>query len=145
MSTTVNLGFEMKSLYIIRGVSGSGKTTLAEQLCQLPDSEMIAMDDYFYDQQGNYNFDGSKLKTAIDDFDRRLGVLFNQDKTNIIIHNTSTGLYEFERHIDLANKHGYQVFSLINENRHGNSSVHNVPEKSLVRQESKLRNNIKLR
>lgn len=39
----------------------------------------------------------------------------------------------------------YTVFPLIVENRHGNTNVHNVPEETLINQERKLRNNIKLR
>jgi hypothetical protein len=32
---------------------------------------------------------------------------------------------------DLAKKYGYTVFSIIVENRHGSTSIHNVPEGSI--------------
>jgi hypothetical protein len=33
-----------------------------------------------------------------------------------------------EPYFELAKKYGYKTFSIIVENRHGNKSIHNVPE-----------------
>ena len=38
-----------------------------------------------------------------------------------------------QAYIDLAKKYGYQVTTLIVENRHGNRNVHNVPDETLDR------------
>jgi hypothetical protein len=38
-----------------------------------------------------------------------------------------------QAYIDLAKKYGYQVTSLIIENRHGNPNIHNVPMETLER------------
>lgn len=44
-----------KNLYLLRGVSGAGKTTAAENLYEsLPHSYILALDDFWYDDQGNY-------------------------------------------------------------------------------------------
>jgi hypothetical protein len=36
--------------------------------------------------------------------------------------------WEMNIYYELADKYGYKVFSVIVENRHGNSSVHNPPD-----------------
>jgi len=41
-------------------------------------------------------------------------------------------------YMDLAVKYGYQVVSLIVENRHGNSSVHNVPDETIEKMKSRF-------
>ena len=60
----------------------------------------------------------------------------------IVVSNTSTTEKELQPYLDLATKYDYKVVSLIVENRHGNSSVHNVPDETI----DKMRNrfNIKL-
>ena len=55
----------MKNLYLLRGLPGSGKSTLAEQL----GGSHFETDKYFIGENGEYNFDGSKLKEAQVDFD----------------------------------------------------------------------------
>ena len=51
----------------------------------------------------------------------------------IVVSNTFTQEWEMQSYIDLAKKYGYQVTTLIVENRHGNSNVHNVPAETLDR------------
>ena len=36
-----------------------------------------------------------------------------------------------EHYIELAKKYGYQVFTLIVENRHGGKNIHGVPDDKL--------------
>jgi predicted kinase len=50
-----------------------------------------------------------------------------------VVSNTFTQEWEMQSYIDLAKKYGYQVTTLIVENRHGNSNVHNVPAETLDR------------
>lgn len=66
------------------------------------------------------------------------------DKSNVIIHNTSTREWEFQPYIDMAHQYGYKVVSLVVENRHGNSSVHNVPEEVVENHRNNILNNLKL-
>lgn len=62
----------------------------------------------------------------------------------IIVSNTTTTEKELKPYIDLAEEYGYKVVSLIVENRHGNDSIHNVPQEIRDSQENRLRNSLKL-
>ena len=42
-------------------------------------------------------------------------------------------------YFDLAEKHDYEVVSLIVENRHGNSNIHGVPEEKLKHMKNRYR------
>ena len=46
----------------------------------------------------------------------------------IVVSNTFTQEWEMKPYFDLAKTYGYQVFSLIVENRHGGLNQHGVPE-----------------
>jgi hypothetical protein len=39
---------------------------------------------------------------------------------------------------ELAEKYGYQVYSLIVENRHGSTSIHSVPDDTLDKMEKRF-------
>jgi predicted kinase len=135
-----------KTLYILRSVSGAGKTTLAKAWEEsLPNSVAIAADDYWYDKEGNYNFDITRLGDAHKNCQfkvKRAMMVLKRD--NIIVHNTNTSEKEIKPYLELADMFGYKVVSLVVENRHGNKNVHDVPDFVLERQENNLRNSIKL-
>ena len=136
----------MKKLILIRGVSGSGKSTLAKLLTS--DYRIFEADQYFYDENDNYNFEASKLDFAHKWCQLCVESAMEIDEhflnSVIVVSNTSTTEEEMKPYIDLANKYNYQVTSLIVENRHGNSSIHNVPQETLDKQRKRLLNNIKL-
>ena len=132
------------TLYLLRGVSGSGKTSLAYTLeFSLEDSKAISADEYFY-RSGEYLFDASLLGEAHQQCQLSTKSHMEEDYSNIIVHNTSTSDKEIQPYLDLAEKYNYKVVSLIVENRHGNKSVHSVPDLVLLRQAGKLRESIKL-
>jgi NEDD4-binding protein 2 len=131
----------MKTLIILRGLPGSGKSTFANYM--FSNKVVFEADKYFYDETGNYNFDVSKLhlahkwcqlqvEHAMEDNYYSGGILYPE----IVISNTSTTEKELEPYLELAKRYKYQVVSLIVENRHGNKSVHNVPEETM----DKMRN-----
>jgi predicted kinase len=121
-----------KILVICRGVSGAGKSTFAKTLGGIH----IEADQYFIDGEGNYKFDGSKIKlaheycrTQTEAWMQTKGDQVNVDK--IVVSNTFTQEWEMEPYFELAKKYNYKVFSIIIENRHGGTNQHNVPEDKL--------------
>lgn len=136
----------MKMLYLIRGVSGSGKTSLAKTLGCLPGASTHAADDFFYDKQGNYNFDVEKLNQAHRwcQFEVEYQMQARTPVNIVIVHNTFTRERELKPYLELAEEYNFPVTVLVVENRHGNKSVHEVPEAVLVRQTANLMRSIKL-
>lgn len=135
----------MKTLYLLRGVSGCGKTTLAKTLeVLLPNCITCAADDYHYDGNGNYNWKPENLKTAHTLCQGKVDYAMFLSVKNIIVHNTNTTQKETQPYLDMAEKYGYRVVSLVVENLHGNKDVHNVPQDIRNAQEKRLRDNIKL-
>lgn len=62
--------------------------------------------------------------------------------SEIAVSNTFTQEWEMEPYFQLADKYGYQVFSIIVENRHEGANQHGVPQEKI--QVMKDRFNIKL-
>ena len=127
-----------KALFLIRGLPGSGKTTLAESL---DIDAIVAADDYFYDEGGNYNFDAAKLPDAHGFCKNRVCVCMENEVEKIAVTNTFTKEGEMEPYILLAETYEYTVFTIIVENRHGNKSIHNVPSETI----DKMRNRFQIK
>ena len=122
----------MKNLYLLRGLPGSGKSTLAKQL----GGSHFETDKYFFDEQGNYNFDGSKLKEAHQWCQDSVSnaMLLNHttgENETIVVSNTFTQEWEMKPYMDMAKDWGYRVFTIIVENRHGGVNQHGVPDEKL--------------
>lgn len=135
-----------KNLFLLRGLPGSGKTTLAKILLDLDNGEdtmSFSADDYFTDAEGNYNFDVNKLGEAHIRCKLDTGEAMAAGVEHIIVHNTFTTEKEMKYYIELAETFNYRLFVLTVENWHGNSSVHNVPERTLDRMERRYK--LKLR
>jgi len=115
---------EDKILYIVRGVPGSGKSTFAKHLT----SNVFEADHYFYDENCNYNFDITKIKDAHKDCQDNVRHAMESSIPKIAVSNTSTQEWEMEPYFNMAKEHGYSVFTVVVENRHGGVNLHNVPE-----------------
>jgi len=117
-------------LLVIRGLPGSGKTTTAKVIAGEKYS-CFAADDYFYDKEGIYKFDFTKLgiahKTCFDKTEQAL----QQREDIVLVHNTFVKEREINPYKKLAEKYNYKFISLVAENRHGNGSVHRVPQTTL--------------
>lgn len=113
-----------KVLYIVRGIPGSGKSTFAKQLT----SNVFEADQYFLDINGNYNFDFTKIKDAHKDCQDNVKSAMQSSISKIAVSNTFTQEWEMKVYFDLAKEFGYKVFTIIVENRHGGTNIHNVPE-----------------
>ena len=116
----------MKELFLLRGLPGSGKSTLAESL---GGSHMEA--DKYFTYDGKYEFDVTKLKDAHDWCQNAVRVFMENKSKRVVVSNTFTQEWEMKPYFDLAEKHGYKVYSLICENRHGGINEHGVPEDKL--------------
>ena len=128
-----------KILYIVRGIPGAGKSTFAKTLGGIH----IEADQYFIDGEGNYNFDGSKIKLAHEYCRAQTGAWMSSDGSQvnvdkIVVSNTFTQEWEMEPYFELAKKYGYKVFTVIVENRHGGTNQHNVPEDKLEQMKNRF-------
>ena len=123
----------MKCLILLRGLPGSGKSTLANAIA---DSNAVCeADKYFIDDEtGEYKFNPAELKIAHqwckDEVEARMKQ--NQDTngldySEIVVSNTFTQEWEMAAYNELAEKYGYQVHSVIVENRHNGINVHGCP------------------
>lgn len=120
----------MKELILLRGLPGAGKSTFAQFFRTL---YWFEADKYFEDEEGlGYNFDPSKLKEAHQWCKDRVEFIMNPPNNHpaelIVVSNTFTQEWEMKPYFDIAEKYGYRVHSIIVENRHGNKSVHDVPD-----------------
>jgi predicted kinase len=117
----------MKELFLLRGLPGSGKSTLAESL---GGSHMEA--DKYFTYEGKYEFDVTKLKDAHDWCQNAVRVFMENKNKRVVVSNTFTQEWEMQPYFELAEKHGYRVYSLIVENRHGGVNEHGVPEDKII-------------
>ena len=127
----------MKELFLLRGLPGSGKSTLAKSLGGMH----MEADKYFMDE-GEYKFDASKLKDAHAWCQNAAKVWMTNSVTKVVISNTFTQAWEMDYYFELAKEHGYRVYSLVVENRHGGENVHNVPKEKI--EEMARRFNVKI-
>lgn len=128
----------MKELFLLRGLPGSGKSTLAKSLGGIH----IEADQYFM-VDGEYKFDGSKIKLAHNYCQSQTGAWMgsNGEQVNvdrIVVSNTFTQEWEMQPYFEMAEKHGYRVYSLIVENRHGGVNEHGVPEEKLEQMKNRF-------
>lgn len=131
-----------KMLYLIRGLPGSGKSTLAQNLagvlgCPHYEADMFFMED------GAYTFDRALLLTAHWWCQNMVAQHMMQGIPDVIVSNTFTTEKELKPYLALAQTYGYNVTSLVIENRHGNISVHGVPEETMQKMQDRF--SVKLR
>ena len=124
-----------KILTLVRGLPGSGKSTFANTITNK--FSVCEADKFFYDREGNYNFDVNKLSQAHkwckDEVEIRMkdNQINEQFYPHIVVSNTFTKEWEMNEYFELAKQYDYMVFTIIVENRHGSKSVHNVPEATM--------------
>lgn len=133
----------MKELFLLRGLPGSGKSTLAKSLGGIN----VEADQYFM-ENGVYKFDPTLLKNAHNYCQSQTHAWMKTDGeqvnvNRIVVSNTFTQEWEMKPYFEMAEKHGYRVYSLIVENRHGGENEHGVPEESLQKMEDRFQ--VKLR
>jgi predicted kinase len=124
-----------KVLTLVRGLPGSGKSTFANFVWN--DYAICEADKFFYDKEGNYNFDATKLREAHAWCRNEVETRMKDNEANpqyypeIVVSNTFTQEWEMESYYKLAEKYEYRVFSIIVENRHDGVNQHGVPDDKL--------------
>ena len=124
--------------YIMRGVSGSGKSTLAKHWAGL-DGIIHSTDSYFYDSNGEYQFDPSLLG----DNHQKNYTAFRDSlgKHDVVIcDNTNTQEWEYEGYVRSAEAAGYQVVYVVlkpllrDAKLYADRNTHGVPLDAIHRQ-----------
>ena len=123
----------MNELFLLRGLPGSGKSTLAKSL-----SESHIEADMFFMKDGEYKFDGSKIKDAHNWCQDVVEHWMDENKPKIVVSNTFTQEWEMDYYNKLAEKYGYRVYSLVVENRHNGVNEHGVPEEKLEQMKTRF-------
>lgn len=130
-----------KQLILIRGASGSGKSDLAETFRPLTNA-IFAADDFFTDEDGNYNFDATMVRSAHSLCRANVCDSMIEDQELIVVHNTFTREWEMKEYFDMADFYSYRVVTMIVENRHMSNNVHGVPEPTVKRQRMNIAANL---
>jgi len=128
----------MNELFLLRGLPGSGKSTLAKSLGGFH----VEADMYFIND-GEYKFDGSKIKDAHEWCQNEVNTAMILNHTTgvnkrIVVSNTFTQEWEMKSYTDLAESYDYRVYSLIVENRHGGVNEHGVPKDKLEQMKNRF-------
>ncbi len=125
----------MKVAYIMRGVPGSGKSTLAKQLAK--DDGVIHSTDDFFCIDGEYRFDPEKLSEYHDLNFAAFCLSLNRNVQTVILDNTNTKRWHFERYVTAAKQAGYLVALVVLPHLApevgAERTVHNIPSFAIQR------------
>ena len=122
------------SLILVRGLPGSGKTTFALAVAQ-GKAPVFSADDYFMNE-GKYEWVGSKLFAAHKFCEQETEDAMFGYVPIIYVANTFVKSRDMKAYFDLAEKYGYNVFTIVVENRHGSVNIHGVPDYTLSKYKS---------
>jgi hypothetical protein len=122
----------MKELFLLRGVPGSGKTALANSI----GGTWVEADHYFLNENGDYEFDASKLKYAHKWCQDSVEESMSFQSIKITVSNTFTQEWEMQPYFDLAEKYGYRVYSLNDLNSRLANTLRSKISKNLKRLDS---------
>ena len=130
------------NLFLLRGVPGSGKSTVAKNL---KPKYWVESDHYFMEKEGDewvYRFNADLLGDAHKWCQEQTRLYmesmwakacrFKGNKGekihNLVVANTFTTEWEMKPYFKMAEEYGFQVHTLIVENRHESEDIHNVPK-----------------
>ncbi|GIY43388.1 NEDD4-binding protein 2-like 2 [Caerostris darwini] len=96
-----------RSMIILRGLPGSGKSYLAKYLASLDDHCIILSTDDFFNCNGKYVFDWTRLEAAHNWNQRRAKQAVLDGRGPIIIDNTNIEVWEMMPYVSMAKQFGY--------------------------------------
>lgn len=94
--------------------------------------------DHYFWENGKYNFDAERLHCAHAWCMKGVQEAMSYGSHSIIVSNTFTRERELAPYLGVAELWGYKVTTLVVENRHGNTSVHNVPEETMTKMKDRF-------
>lgn len=133
----------MKTLIILRGVPGCGKSTVAEVLSNNGKYPVCTADDFFM-KDGEYKWNPKQLGIAHKACQEKCRRALDDGSEMVIVANTSTKEKDYSTYASMGKIRGYMVFSLVVENRHGGTDVHNVPDDAKAKMAMEIVNSLKL-
>lgn len=102
-----------KTLVIMRGISGSGKSTFANGFKDVMENYertvQICSADNFFDSGEEYNFDPRFIKYAHQMCKAEVAQSILEETNVIIVDNTHTKTWEYEKYVEMANDFDYKV------------------------------------
>ena len=96
-----------KQVIIMRGLSGSGKSTFVKN--KYPDAAICSADNFFYDEEGNYNFDRFKIGEAHSQCQLDFATLVHAGHPLVVVDNTNSQQWEYRIYELFAKLQGYDV------------------------------------
>ena len=72
--------------------------------------------DKYFTYEGKYEFDVTKLKDAHDWCQNAVRVFMENKNKRVVVSNTFTQEWEMKPYFEMAEHHGYKIFSIVIEN-----------------------------
>ena len=132
LDKSLNESIKEKILYIIRGVPGSGKSTLAHKLTD----NVVEADQFFYDDEGNYNWRADKLHWVHRQCFETVKKYMEEGRDKIAVANTFVKIKDYKNYVELAEQFGYKVDIRVCNGNY--KSIHNVPEETIEKMKRKF-------
>ncbi len=128
-----------RDLVILRGLPGSGKSELAKLLSEDGRYPVFAIDDYFTDANGVYQFKFDENFKAYEHCQSRTEQAMNSAVPKIFLDNVFSLEWEMEPYFKLAGHYQYRVHVLTVENRHHSGNQHGVSQDQIQRMAEKYK------
>ena len=96
-----------KTVTILRGLPGSGKSTYAKN--HHNGAVICSADSFFVDEQGIYHFQKLRIGDAHEHCLNQFIAAVLVGESDVVVDNTNTCQWEYEKYILLGKKYGYTV------------------------------------
>lgn len=123
---------------ILRGVSGAGKSTYTQR--NFPDA-VVASADHFFGHGEDYKFNPKLIGKAHDYSFKTFTKAVDSKQPSIVVDNTNTQKWEFERYVKYAQENGYTVNVvrlLVDPKVAAARNVHGVPYDTVMKMQSRF-------
>mmetsp|Transcript_12638 Transcript_12638/g.11186 ORF Transcript_12638/g.11186 Transcript_12638/m.11186 type:complete len:142 (+) Transcript_12638:32-457(+) len=125
-----------KFCFIMRGIPGSGKSTVAKKIAG-EEGVIHSTDNYFVNEEGEYVFDGSKIKRNHEKNYSAFVQSIEDGQETVIVDNTNTQEFEYKKYATYATEAGYVVsyvtIPFISAEEAAERNTHGVPAEAIER------------